>query len=104
MKIIRYKIEVTSGDALSFVHGFAREIDEVYFPDYGLFVNADCAFLELDEKKVGQRLAMVSEDKEEDLDIKQKDMEDFIKTIKQKDDAESLFDKKHVFIKRLLWR
>ena len=47
MKILRYKIEITT----DVVHGWHSTIDEVYVPDIDLFINKETCFIGGEDNK-----------------------------------------------------
>lgn len=94
MKVIKYKILVTTGD-LGFVHGFKHYIHEVYFADYGLFVNPEAAFIEKDVSEAAKRLAQASQDEEKELDIDYEFVATFCELLEQeKRLKEKIFEKR----------
>jgi len=67
MKVLVYDIEISEG-TLALVHGFTRQIKEVYFPKGRLFLNSSACF-HTSELEAQNRLKSAINLREEEIDI-----------------------------------
>jgi len=91
MKILVYDVEI-SEDTLSFVHGFTRQIKEVYFPVGRLFLNGEACFhpSEVDAQK---RLKAAINLKEQEIDVDAKVIEKIIILLEEEKNAKLSLEK-----------